>query len=157
MAVASGPPMKIGSMRCAPSSSRSSTMGVLLGQLDPDADDLHLDHPRTIAPPSPGLGPIASGLDAATAAGDQPPRCSRSAWRSMAARSRPPRPASSSSRSVAWARDAGLRCLSSGMTSCSKTPGLALGGHLVHAQVAGLDAVAHERGGQRATITASSS
>jgi hypothetical protein len=32
--------------------------GRVAGQLDPDADDLHLDHPRTIAPPSPGLVPI---------------------------------------------------------------------------------------------------
>ena len=31
MAVASGPPMKIGSVRCSPSVSRSSTIGALVG------------------------------------------------------------------------------------------------------------------------------
>ena len=44
MAVASAPPMKIGSTRWSPVRSRSSTMGVLRGELDPDADELHLDH-----------------------------------------------------------------------------------------------------------------
>ena len=34
------------------------------GQLDPDADDLHLDHPRTIAPPSPGTVPIGGRCSA---------------------------------------------------------------------------------------------
>ena len=44
MAVASGAPMKIGSTRRSPVGSRSRTIGVLVGQLHPHADQLHLDH-----------------------------------------------------------------------------------------------------------------
>ena len=85
--------------------------------------------PRSRPPPGPrprparpaGSGPAAARPRRA-AATTSPRSSARSSWRSMAARSPWPSWVSSASASVACLRAWGLRCLSIGMTTCSKKP-----------------------------------